>query len=224
MAGINRFVIPSLSFVGGKSWVAFANVPSRFAWDQAPELPFEVSALGETLRLYDASSNLVDAVSVGLLTSGASAGRLPDGRGEIVGFAIPSPMAANLADSDGDGLPDAWELANGMDPRDSSDAGRDIDGDGSSNRDEFAAGTDPKDARSVLRLSVVRGPDGEITVAFDAMAGHAYRVEGSDDGGRSWVDAVPPIAAPVANGVVRVVVGTGGKLDGARLLRLSTPR
>ncbi len=48
-----------------------------------------------------------------------------------------------LDDADEDGLQDSWELANGLDPSDPSDAALDGDGDGLLNSEEFAAGTDP---------------------------------------------------------------------------------
>ena len=46
-----------------------------------------------------------------------------------------------ISDADGDGLPDPWELANGLDDPDADD-----DQDGLSNRQEWAAGTNPKAA------------------------------------------------------------------------------
>ena len=47
------------------------------------------------------------------------------------------------SDDDGDGIPDLWELDNGLDPLLASDAALDPDGDNASNLEEFLAGTDP---------------------------------------------------------------------------------
>ena len=61
----------------------------------------------------------------------------------LCGGTQPEPEKVVL-DSDGDGLPDAWEEKYGLDPK-TADADDDKDGDGFTNAEEFAAGTDPSD-------------------------------------------------------------------------------
>jgi hypothetical protein len=52
------------------------------------------------------------------------------------------------ADSDGDGLPDAWELRYGLNPNNAADAGQDSDGDGLDNLTELRTRTAPNGADS----------------------------------------------------------------------------
>jgi|GEM_PF-523793 Inosine-uridine nucleoside N-ribohydrolase len=59
---------------------------------------------------------------------------------ELASFGAPSN--ADMADVDGDGLPDAWEIANGMEAGENNRFG-DPDGDGIPNLLEFALGLDP---------------------------------------------------------------------------------
>jgi hypothetical protein len=49
-------------------------------------------------------------------------------------------------DDDNDQMPDAWEIANGLNPFDPSDAAADPDGDGATNLAEYLGGTDPRTA------------------------------------------------------------------------------
>ena len=59
---------------------------------------------------------------------------------------------------DGDGIPDTWEVAYGLDP-DRYDAGEDKDSDGWTNYEEYMAGTDPTRADSY--------PEPKFNVTFD---------------------------------------------------------
>jgi len=47
-------------------------------------------------------------------------------------------------DTDGDGLPDDWELAHGLDPRNPADATQDANGDGYTNIEDFINGLSPR--------------------------------------------------------------------------------
>ena len=57
-------------------------------------------------------------------------------------------------DADNDGLPDSWELANGLSPLDASDANGDLDGDGHTNAQEFADGGDALDPENFMAKSM----------------------------------------------------------------------
>ncbi len=59
---------------------------------------------------------------------------------------IEPEIKPKIIDSDGDGIPDDWELEHGLNPNDPADASEDIDGDGLTNLEEYKLGTDPNKA------------------------------------------------------------------------------
>ena len=75
---------------------------------------------------------LAEGVTKGFITNPAQVGGYPDYRGEP------------YADTDGDGLPDAWERDHGLNPKDPADAITDSNGDGYTNLEDFINGLDPR--------------------------------------------------------------------------------
>ncbi len=81
------------------------------------------------------------------------------------------------ADSDADGMPDAWELAHGLTAV-TDDAAVDADADGATNLGEWLAGTDPTDPTSLLRLAVaMMAEPGDILLKWPCAMGRTYRIE-----------------------------------------------
>ena len=106
-------------------------------------------------------------------------------------------FAVNLwLDSDRDGMPDGWEMAEESDPGNPEDAQEDKDGDGVSNLAEYLAGTDPWDPQSYLRIGSVAAGDGVggVELRWGSVASRLYTVLRSA--------AVPGGFVPVAEHVL----------------------
>ena len=73
--------------------------------------------------------------------------------GLVVYFAATCAAADVVVDTDGDLLPDAWELQHGLNPGNPSDADQDVDNDRLTARDEYLAGTEPSAATLASAMS-----------------------------------------------------------------------
>jgi hypothetical protein len=98
-------------------------------------------------------------------------------------------------DGDGDGLPDRWEVDNGLNPRstegdDGADGDPDLDG--FANRREYLAGTAPRNGDSRLRTQLQRLPGGVWSLTWPSVPGRVYQVEVSTNA----TGAFAPVNAP----------------------------
>ena len=99
---------------------------------------------GATLPRRDpVDARVIDMVRTGRV--GAGTGIIKDPR-EVGGFPVLTFDPATVpADTDGDGMPDAWETKHGLDPASAADGAQDADGDGYTNVEEFLNGTNPRE-------------------------------------------------------------------------------
>ncbi|WP_035614510.1 DUF1800 family protein [Haloferula sp. BvORR071] len=127
----------------------FADVQTRNDTDPVTLRFRNLSANGADLRLQEESS-----LDVNLAHTAEKTGFL---------------SIASVLDTDEDGLPDAWELANGLNPNNAADATLDPDGDGLNNLAEQTYGTNPNAANGAGSISVTTlTPD-----AFEKEGGRA---------------------------------------------------
>ena len=122
-------------------------------------------------------------------------------------------------DSDGDGIPDAWEQQF-FGGANAANAALDDDGDGASNRAEYFAGTNPTNATSFLRLDLSL-PNGQPTVLLGAESNKTYTVQFNDDLNASAWSKLADVFARTNSRVETIPDPTSGT---NRFYRVVTPR
>jgi hypothetical protein len=93
-------------------------------------------------------------------------------------------VLAPALDADGDGLPNGWEQANGLDPLSSigvNGAGGDPDGDGQTNLQEYLAGTSP-----TVDLKAISRENNDIRITWQAVANKTNALQRTAGSGGSY--------------------------------------
>jgi hypothetical protein len=80
----------------------------------------------------------------------------------IYGSAVLNPND----DTDGDGIPNGYEQAHGLDPLNGSNATMDSDGDGMTDLQEYLAGTDPTNSASSFRITSIAQTGNNVLVTW----------------------------------------------------------
>lgn len=124
-----------------------------------------------------------------------------------------------LADFDADGMPDAWETAFALNPRDASDAALDADGDRLPNLQEYEAGTDPRNPSSTLRIAAVALGAIDSSITVQGVAGRRYELQRTGDlAGGPW----STVADGVADDVGRAeITDPGAAFQSRRFYRVN---
>ena len=78
-------------------------------------------------------------------------------------------------DDDNDGMPDAWETGNGLNPL-LANATWDSDFDGFTNFEEYEADTAPMNGNSRLRVALSSPAPGSVRLSWTAMPGRTYSI------------------------------------------------
>lgn len=138
---------------------------------------------------------------------GANVGWITLGTGS--GQPLATKSIPQGADTDGDGITDAWELEHAGNLTTFTATG-DADGDGIPDIAEYAAGTDPLDATDFLRIVSFAIADSGVTtdIVWTSHPTRRYRIETTLDLTAGWAIAVPDIVPDPGSTTARTLADT----------------
>jgi len=201
------------------TWSGTNSPPPRVA-NRAPVIRL---SLGEAVAITPSlSGHFVDGVWSGLVTVLWPVSNLflrvvdaDDHVGLGNDFAVES-----ATDTDGDGLPDAWEMRYfGALNSPSGGPDDDPDHDGITNLDELWAGANPIGPLATSSLSSVRLEGRDVRISFATVAGGSYRVEQTDNlSSGLWTWVADGIAG---TGSIVQVLDPGGASQPCRFYRVT---
>ena len=87
------------------------------------------------------------------------------------------PSTAPDPDTDGDGMRDAWEMANGLAYWNAADAAQDADADGTPNVAEFRLGLAPRNGAQSFRTTMAPAAGGGFTLTWPSAPGIVFTVK-----------------------------------------------
>ena len=177
--------------------------------------------LGSTTVATDAAGNASfnRAFTNAAAATGVVSATATDAVGNTSEFSASVALGTSpVADTDGDGMPDDYELAWGFNPTNPADAALDADGDSFSNLQEYVAGTSPRDATDKLPFTsppVFQGND--FWLSFGARADRRYSVLWASSLNSTWQTLVTNLSSldPTI-----LVCDTNARLQATRFYRL----
>ncbi len=172
LSGVQTFVTPY-----------FVTQPASRSADMGTSATFSATLGGSTPISYQWRFNgaaIAGATNTTFIRSNVQAGHAGNYTlvaGNAAGFATSAVAVLTVTnpDTDGDGLPNWWELAYGFNPNSAGDAGLDVDGDGMAALQEYRAGTNPTNALSVLDLNLTSLVP--LRMQFVAQSNVSYAVQ-----------------------------------------------
>ena len=136
---------------------------------------FRAPAAGDFHLTIDSTGTVADAGISAEVTNDCVFRARPLGLGFDMGAYEYNPA---YDDSDGDGIPDGWELVRGLNPREAADGPAHGDADGQSNFEEYLSDTDPLDGTNYFYLTDCgynpARPDRGIFVGFTSSSNRLY--------------------------------------------------